>query len=258
MGNLSRVAKLAAVALAAIAGMALVAVPAGASNSYSNLILSLYPRAYWQLGELSGTAASDSSPHRSNGTYQGSPLLGQPGPIAGDPTTSVEFNGLGQDAAWAPRASYRGHFTVVAWINTLGSIGNDAETFFDTRTPTAEYSFDFKLNGGRLMVDVGDGTKWLLTGPGIPYTFTTGTWYQVAAVVGPGQVGLYVNGTRIGNENYPGGIPLLFDQSHQVYLGRNARYVNERFFGLIGQVAIFLRPLTAATINNIYQTGVSP
>ena len=108
------------------------------------------------------------------------------------------------------------------------------------------------------MVDVGDGTKWLLTGPGIPYTFTTGTWYQVAAVVGPGQVGLYVNGTRIGNENYPGGIPLLFDQSHQVYLGRNARYVNERFFGLIGQVAIFLRPLTAATINNLYQTGVSP
>jgi hypothetical protein len=238
--------------------MALATVPASASSSYSSLILSLYPRVYWQLGEPSGATALDSSPHHSNGIYQGGPMLGQPGPITDDPATSAQFNGAGQDVVWTPRASYRGLFTVVAWVNNLGTTGNVSQTFFDTRTLTAEYSFDFKLSNGKLYVDVGDGTRWLLTGPGIPYTFTTGTWYQVAAVVWPDYVAFYVNGIRIGTEHYSPGTPLLFDPSHKVYLGTNARYPGEPFFGLLGQVAIFLRPLTASTIENIYQTGVSP
>lgn len=260
MGKHSRLAKSAVVALAAIAGMALAARPTGASDSYSGLILSLTPRAYWQLGELSGTTAFDSSPHHSNGIYQGGPLLGQPGPITGDPTTAAEFNGVGsQDVAWSPHSSYRGHFTILAWINTRGLTGKEEETFFDTRTPAAEYSFDFKLHQGNLKVDVGDGTKWLLGGgAGLPYNFTNNRWYQVAAVVWPDHVGLYVNGTWIGREYYPRGTPLLYDQSHKVYLGANARFSDESFYGLIGQVAIFLRPLRGATISKIYQTGVSP
>jgi len=249
-----------AVALAATTGMAVAAAPAGASNSYASLILSLHPRAYWQLGELSGTTAFDSSPHHHNGIYQGGPMLGQPGPITGDPTTAAEFNGAGQDVKWPTYAMYSGPFTVVAWINNLGTTGSAGQTFFDTRTKEADWGFDFTISHGKLQVDVGNGWSWLLSGQGIPYTFTAGTWYQVAAVVKMDRVGLYVDGTWIGTERYTSlsGTPLLYDRGHQVYLGRNPIYANSRFFGLIGQVAIFLSPLTATTINAIYQTGVSP
>lgn len=260
MANVSRGTKLATVALAAIVVTAPWAAPAGASAGYSSLILSLRPAAYWQLGELSGTTASDSSPHHRNGVYQGGPMLGQPGPITDDPTTSAEFNGMTQDVVWRPHSSYRGNFTVIAWIKNLGSTGNAEQTFFDTRTQTAEWSFDFKLSHGRLKVDVGDGSRWFLTGPGIRFTFTTGAWYQVAAVVRATCAELYVDGTRIGAERYPlgTGTPLLYDRSHQVYLATNPRYTTEGFFGLIGQVAIFLRPLRDATISDIYQAGISP
>jgi hypothetical protein len=221
--------------------------------------LAFHPVAYWRLGERSGTTAFDSSPNWNNGIYQGNPSLGEPGAIIRDPNTAAGFDGTDDDVVWAPSASFRGSFTVVAWIDNTGSTGNPEQTFFDTRTPTAEFSFDFKLSSGNLKVDVGDGSRWFLTGPGIPYAFKLDTWYQVAAVVKPTLVTLYVNGTSIGSESYPFGTgsPLLFDQSHRVYLGTNARYADERFLGHLDDVAIYPSTLTADQITGLYHAGIA-
>lgn len=118
---------------------------------------------------------------------------------------------------------------------------------------------DFKLYRGNLYVDVGDGNRWFLAGPGIRYTFKVGTCYQAAAVVRSTHVTLYVNGRSIGSESYPFGTgePLLFDRAHRVYLGTNARYTDEGFRGRIGEVAIFLRPLTSDQINGLYHSGIA-
>ena len=53
----------------------------------------------------------------------------------------------------------------------------------DSRVSVADdYSFDFKLNGGQLYVDVGDGSQWRWSG-GVGYSLRRSVWYQVAAVV---------------------------------------------------------------------------
>ncbi len=254
---------LAALALGAlaVAGLALVLpTPAvDASVGYSHVVLGFRPVAFWRLGERSGNTAFDSSPHGNNGVYQGKPLLGRPGAITRDPDTSVRFDGKDDDVVWRPSSSFRGSFTVIAWINKVGGTGNPEQTFLDTRTPTAEFSFDFKLSRGHLKVDVGNGRRWFLTGPGIPHAFKLRTWYQVAAVVRSTHVTLYVNGMSIGSESYPfgTGTPLLFDRSHRVYLGTNARFADERFFGRLDEIAIYLRPLTAGKITGLYQSGIA-
>lgn len=132
------------------------------------------------------------------------------------------------------------------------------QTFFDTRTPYSEYSFDFKLSGGNLQVDVGDGCcSWFLTGPGIPFDFQQNRWYQVAAVITQTAATLYVNGRSIGTLPYPYGTgdPLLYDQAHPVYLGANARYTTEPFLGRIDEVAMYLRLLSAQDIGRLYTLG---
>ena len=72
-------------------------------------------------------------------------------------------------------------------------------------------------------------------------------------------VTLYVNGKSIGSEFYlfGTGTPLLFDRSHRVYLGTNARYTTERFLGRIDEVAVYPRPLTADQISGLYHSGIA-
>lgn len=54
------------------------------------------PKAFWRLGEGSGTTGYDSTSHRLDGTYQGSPTLSQPGLV---------LNSDGDKAAAFPSAS---------------------------------------------------------------------------------------------------------------------------------------------------------
>jgi len=75
------------------------------------------------------------------------------------------------------------------------------ETFFNTRTKTGEFSFDFKfdtLAGKEIHFDVGDGTKWLSTS-GVPFDFKRNVRYYVAAVVIRRGATYYVDGSAIGS-----------------------------------------------------------
>jgi hypothetical protein len=236
----------------------LVSTSAIASTGYSHVVLALGPSAYWRLGETSGTTAYDASGHGRDATYQGDPTLGLPGAIIGDANTSVGFDGIHDDAVWVPNSTYRGAFTIVAWIANTRHTRRPEQTFFDTRTFSAEYSFDFKLSSGNLKVDVGNGRRWFLTGPGIPFDFQLGTWYQVAAVITRTHAILYVNGQSIGSEPYPygTGTPLLFDHAHRVYLATNRHYArSERFIGQMDDIAVYRGSLSAQELATLYTVG---
>ena len=130
------------------------------------------------------------------------------------------------------------------------------ETFFNTRTKTGEFSFDFKfdtLAGKEIHFDVGDGTKWLSTS-GVPFDFKRNVWYYVAAVVTRRGATYYVDGSAIGSVTYRG-IPLLFDPAHRVQIGTNTRYDSEWFDGAIDEVAVYNYALTADQIAAHYATG---
>ena len=191
--------------------------------------------------------------HR-DASYINNPLLGFPGAIANDTNTSVGFNGFNQGVRWIPTSSYFGAFTVEAWVKEKQV--RPVETFFNTRTKTGEFSFDFKfdtLAGKEIHFDVGDGTKWLSTS-GVPFDFKRNVWYYVAAVVTRRGATYYVDGSTIGSVTYRG-IPLLFDATHKVQIGTNIRYDSEWFDGAIDEVAVYGYALTADQIAAHYATG---
>jgi large repetitive protein len=61
-------------------------------TSYRDEVLADGPRAYWRLGETTGTTAADQT-GSNPGSYGGSFSLGQPGALSADPNSSVSFNG---------------------------------------------------------------------------------------------------------------------------------------------------------------------
>ena len=247
-----------AVAILVAASFLILPAATFAAGCYSQVILTFHPEVYWRLGERVGsTIALDSSGNHHNATYE-DVILGLPGAINGDPNTSALFDDVGDDVVWVPASSYAGPFTIIAWIKNTGATGNSEQTFFDTRTSLGDYSFDFKLSNGNLKVDVGNGSTWFLTGPGIPFNFRLNTWYMVAAVITSTTATFYVNSRQIGAEQYPfgTGTPLLFDPDHAVYLGTNALFnTTESFKGGIDEVAVFPRALRSETIAMFYIVG---
>jgi len=210
-----------------------------------------------RLGETSGTIAYDETANHRDANHMNNPWLGFPGAIANDTNTSVGFNGCNfcnQYVGWIPTSSYSGAFTVEAWVKEKKV--HLVETFFDTRTKTAEFSFDFKLDtlaGKEIHFDVGDGTQWL-SNSSVPFDFKRNVWYYVAAVVTTTGATYYVDGSAIGSVTYSG-IPLLFDATHKVEIGTNTRYDSEWFDGAIDEVAVYNYALTADQIAAHYATG---
>jgi hypothetical protein len=64
----------------------------GALSDYAAEVMADAPRAYWRLGDPSGTVAADASGNGHHGSYLGRPKQGVPGAIAGD--TAVSFDGI--------------------------------------------------------------------------------------------------------------------------------------------------------------------
>jgi hypothetical protein len=68
--------------------------PAGPLSAiYSTVVLAKGPVGYWPLGEAAGPTAFDASGSGNDGTYMGTPNLGQPGPIVNDPNTAIGCKG---------------------------------------------------------------------------------------------------------------------------------------------------------------------
>ena len=77
------------------------------------------------------------------------------------------------------------------------------------------------------------------------------TWSHVAMTFdsGSGQLVIYVNGQSIGNINSPGAI---IATSRNVFIGREDSFLPRPFSGLIDEVAIHSRALSASEIQSIY------
>ena len=86
-------------------------------------MLADHPISYWRLDETSGTTATDFQ-HANTGAYVGSPTLGQPGALSGDPDTAVAFNGTSQYVSVPYSASLNpATFSVEVWAKPTGGAG---------------------------------------------------------------------------------------------------------------------------------------
>ena len=180
---------------------------------------------------------------RSNG-----PKLGLSGPFSG--ATSVKFSGKdhAELAFTPPKGSnpVTGNFSVEAWVQASGNPLDAARTIVSSRTPKAEYSFDFSLVPGDLHADVGDGSVWL-SNSFISYNWSIGTWYDMVVTVTGSTVTYYVDGNQVGSATLAGS-PLLMDHKHFFQIGDSTRYTTGEFDGKIAQVSIYNQALTSAQV----------
>jgi hypothetical protein len=90
--------------------------------SYSEQVIADGAVGYWRLGEASGTVAVDSTATPLNGTYVGTPSLGEVGALS-DGNTAVLFDGV-DDVVTNAAAELQvtaGPFSVEAWAKRVGS-----------------------------------------------------------------------------------------------------------------------------------------
>lgn len=77
----------------------------GSGDPYDDVINAESPTLYWRVGESGGVTAADETTNHP-GTYVGTPTLGEPGLLAGDPDTCVKLNGTSQYVTWANHADF--------------------------------------------------------------------------------------------------------------------------------------------------------
>jgi hypothetical protein len=210
---------------------------------------------YWALNESSGTVAADSSgrshPGTVNGTAPWQPLGGK-------------FGGaMSFDGATDIRIPYSADFnlatyTVSAWVNIAADQANGG--ILGTRFG-GDNSFDLKVQAAMIHGDVGSGSGWINTAVDIPAPqgdIPLNSWQMVTYVIDDTakQFQLYLNGALVTPPSpisYTG-TPQLMRSGLEMRLG-NSSGTEYLANGLLDDVAIWNRALSAADILALYQTG---
>jgi hypothetical protein len=210
-------------------------------------------RAYWRLGEVSGTSAKEMT-GLYNGTYVGGPTLGAPGAVASDADRAVTFTGSAGSAVSATTiGNVSGSFTVETWAKPSAPTGG----ILGSRTSGQDFGFDLTLIAGKIHGDVGTGTAWLSTAMDANYTYTAGTWYHIAYVIAPGAYTIYLNGMQVGAGTLSAGTPLLTNTKRALGIGGINVAGATPFTGSIDEVAVFTRALSATEIASHYAARVA-
>jgi hypothetical protein len=188
-----------------------------------------------------------------SGTYQGGFTLGQSGAIAGDPDTSVGFDGAtGSDAvAGIPRGVAATNASVEAWAYMPGSSTNGA--FVMVGNGSDGYgigvgSGTFNTSGSSLIV-LFESRRWIDTGAHL----APGWHHVVLTLDGSGAPTVYLDGTQVYHDTGIGAV----NPTGGVHIGGyTAANSDKRYFaGRLDEVAIYNVALSSAQVTNHYTTG---
>jgi len=175
---------------------------------------------------------------------------------AGKVGQSFSFDGSGSAVTLAasPDLKFTTQFTLEAWINPT-DVTNYRQIFSAFRDlPYQSWHYQLGLApSGALRMDISANNTtydYLVSTNG---AVTNNTWAHVAATFNAGVMKLYVNGTEIASTNST--VTWLYNgNTTSVYIG-TAPQGNQRFSGLIDEMSVYNRPLTATEIQAIYTAG---
>jgi hypothetical protein len=208
--------------------------------------------SYWRLTETSGTVAADSE-GSNPGTYVGSPALGQPGALAGNPDTSVGFNGTSQYVNVPYSASLNPTtFTEEAWADVTGGSGTYRGIVGNSSlVGSTTHGFNMyadSTNHWRFYVGTGTTTWSYVEGPAV----TSGWNYLVGTYDGT-TMRFYLNGALVASE-----ATAYSPTPSQAFTlaAVNAGTAN-RFVGDLDEIALYSTALSAATISAHYSVGTT-
>jgi hypothetical protein len=216
--------------------------PSPPGSAYRRAVLATAGlRAYWRLGETSGTTARDETGAHA-GQYVGGFDLGQPGALFGDPDTAAGFDGTtGEMTAPGPA------------LAASGSL----EGWFDWRGGTALMRDSTTGGGWILAFDNAGSFAYRLGGTTFTTELRTGTvrngWHHVVATKDGGDVALYLDGRLVHRAGGAGNVAATLPW-HVMRNGLNSGFTS----GVADEVAAYDVALTEATVKEHYALGFGP
>src|SRR5690606_8653854 len=205
--------------------------------------------AAYGMDEAFGTTVADSSGHGNTGTARNTTRV-----TTGKYGRALSFNGFSSEVVVNDSASLR-----LSTGMTL-SAGVNPSTVTDWRTVLMkELDEEFIPSYGLWASADGGPMGWILTEDeaGMPASDTslpTNTWTHLALTYNGSKAILYVNGVPVVQESVSGSI---WDEGGDLRIGANITW-GQYFAGLIDEVRIYNRALSAAEIQADMNTPVGP
>ena len=218
------------------------------ARTYRQEVLADNPRAYWRLGETSGTTANDEV-GTNNGTYTNGVLLGQPGALVNDSNTAAAWDGV-NDYVLIPDSSSLDATTAVsveAWIKrtkagvwqvVVGKPGNGASRL-------ENYAIWFNTSN-QVVAYFGNGTSYVSVAAAMDTN-----WHHVVATYDNATAKLFVDGAIATSSSStiqltPNALPLSLGRSN------TGSYL---FGGTVDEVAVYGTALSESRIRTHYEVG---
>lgn len=217
------------------------------------------PRAYWRLGEPSGTAVVDEA-NRYPGTYSGSPTLAQTGAVTGDTDTAVTFaSGSSQHADMGDVVDfdYNDSFTIAGFFKTSStnqqSIVSKQESatnyrgwnvFLDSTSKYLNFSLSSVVTTDDLVVQV-------------QTAFNDGNWHffmiTYDGTFAASGIKIYVDGDEQTVTSVRDGLDSTETTVSTAKLNIGGRNSADMYFtGTIDDIALFSYVLTAKDFHELY------
>jgi prepilin-type N-terminal cleavage/methylation domain-containing protein len=223
--------------------------------------LGAYAVGVWNFDEGSGTAANDASGYNNHGTLTNGPVWRcantDPNYTPSGQGCSIQFDGA-NDYIQVPQNTFldiTNDLTLGAWvkINTFithggiicyGPDGTDYETY-SLNTYSGPNRISFRSNWPNTWYDLPTQTS-----------LGTGVWYYIVATFQSGNVEIYLNGI-LDNSDTWGITALSLGTDRVLRFGENQPGGDEYFNGLIDEVHIYEKALTAGEIRQLYAEGAA-
>jgi alpha-N-arabinofuranosidase len=198
-------------------------------------------QAWYKMDSTSGTTVVDSSGRNENGTIMGSTSW-----TSGVSGNALDFTG---GNASLPNNIMSGltNFTISTWVDVTSLVS--WERIFDFGSGTSKYMFLTPDNGAtntiRFSITTGgSNAEQQLTGPAI----AANTWTNIAVTLS-GSIGtLYVDGTAVATNTSMSLNPSSLGNTNHDYLGKSQFSGDPALSGLIDDVRIYNRALSAAQV----------
>ncbi len=189
--------------------------------------------------------ARDLSGHGNNGTITGATFTDG---VPGTGGSALSFNGVGDyvDAGNNESLNITNAITASAWIKptTTGQVGSVLEKG-DTFNPPAE-GYLLLVISDAMYWRIGDGTDNDRLNP----SFTSTDWTQVVGTFDGDRLIMYFNGIEVASKNTS--LESIAVSGSTLKIGRRSAANTQYFNGLIDDVRIYSRALTASEIQTLY------
>jgi hypothetical protein len=222
--------------------------PTGSASTYASTVLGDHPSVFYRLDDGSTSAMADSSGHGATGSYDAPNVtLGQAGPLASDPATSVATNGNFAGQGFPTLPLYSDSRTLEGWINTTSTgFGNIAG--YGTQSNTEAFAVGLQPN----QVYVSGYNDSL--GFTSPVTLDDGNWHFIVVTTNRTSATVYVDGNAVGTQNLGTALDTLPSSSGFIV---GAAPWGQGFAGDLADVAVFPSALSAAQVSAQYSTGTA-